>query len=381
MRHQKILNSILLKPAGPDCNMNCQYCFYLKKSSLFKQKIPRMSEKILHESIRQVMDGGNQVVNFSWQGGEPTLLGIPFFELAVSYQQQYRRQGQIVINGLQTNGLLIDHEWAKFLSDAKFLVGLSIDGPQHIHDRYRKLKGGGPSWEKVCRAGDILMENNVDVNVLSVVNDHSVQFPEEIYDFHKSNNLIHMQFIPCLEFETQDRNHAAPFSVKSGDYGKFLCRLFDHWLADFKNGRPTTFIGLFDSVLHTYIGELPPECTLLEQCGLYVVVEHNGNVYSCDFFVNEDNYLGNIRDDFLQDLLNSEKQAIFGEAKGKLPAECLTCPWLSHCFGGCPKDRIAIPTGHTAPYFCKSFKMFFEHSDSTLKTMADRWIKANNQSE
>lgn len=379
MRHQKILNSILLKPAGPECNMNCTYCFYLKKGSLFTQKRPRMSEKILHESIRQVMEGGNQVVNFTWQGGEPTLLGIPFYKQALSYQQRYGKPGQIVMNGLQTNGLLIDQKWGGFLSDAKFLVGLSIDGPRHIHDRYRRLEGGQSGWDKVCKAGDILMENNVDVNVLSVVTDYSAQYPEEIYDFLKSNNLIHMQFIPSLEFETEERDHAASYSVKSGDYGKFLCRLFDHWLADFENGLPTTFIGFFDSVLHTYIGELSPECTLLEQCGLYVVVEHNGNVYSCDFFVNGENYLGNIKDDLLHDLLNSEKHSLFGEAKTRLPDECSTCPWLLHCRGGCPKDRIGKPADHMVPYFCESFKMFFDHADLALKKIADRWTRESNQ--
>ena len=340
-----------------------------------------MSDNILHESIRQVMRGGNQVVNFSWQGGEPTLMGIPFFEKAISYQQQYQIPGQIVINGLQTNGLLIDHEWAKILSEEKFLVGLSIDGPQHIHNRYRLLKGGAPSWERVCRAGDILLENNVDINVMSVVNDHSAQFPKEIYDFHKLNNLIHMQFIPCLEFETQDRDQVTSYSVNNMDYGEFLCRLFDCWIADFQDGLPSTFIGFFDSVLHTYIEEQPPECTLLEECGLYIIVEHNGNVYSCDFFVNDDNYLGNIKDDLLHDLLNSEKQTRFGEVKKNLQDECINCPWLSHCFGGCPKDRIIKPAGHTTPYFCESFKMFFEHANSTLKTISNRWIKANNQSE
>lgn len=333
-----------------------------------------MSEKIMHDTIRQVMDSDNQIVNFSWQGGEPSLLGISFFEKAVSYQQLYRKPGQAVINGFQTNGLLINHEWGRFFSDNKFLVGLSLDGPQHIHDRYRRLKGGQPGWDRVCQARDVLSENNVAVNVLSVVNDYSVGFPEEIYDFLKANKLIHMQFIPCLEFEAEDRDRIAPYSVKSRDYGEFLCRLFDKWLDDFSNGLPTTFIGFFDSVLHTYIGEHPPECTLLEECGLYIVVEFNGNVYSCDFFVDEENYLGNIEDDKLNNLLNSEKHYLFGEEKRKLPEECLSCPWLIHCRGGCPKDRIVNSTNQKASYFCESFKMFFNHADPTLKKIADRWL-------
>jgi len=374
---RKPLNSVLVKPAGPDCNLDCTYCFYLKKSKLFPEtKQHRMSEETLEIMIKQIMEQGERHVSFGWQGGEPTLMGLPFFEKAVYFQKKYGR-GQTVGNGLQTNGLLLDENWARFLRKYQFLVGLSLDGPKHIHDAYRLRKGGRGSWQTVVDHAKMLLDHGVQVNALTVLTDYSAQFPEEIYQFHKSLGLNFMQFIPCVERDPNDPGKAADFSLTPERYGQFLVQLFDLWLADFKNGQPITSIRYFDSVFHTYVGLQPPECTLLPECGVYVVIEHNGNVYSCDFYVENDWYLGNVHTDRLADMLNSTRQKQFGLVKRKLPKECQQCKWLTHCWGGCPKDRQMDPRDQGMNHFCQSLKTFFEHADSKLRQLATEWRKAN----
>ncbi len=369
---KKPLISILVKPAGPDCNMACTYCFYLEKDRLFPEvRTHRMSEEVLQEMIRQFLGQGDRQLSFGWQGGEPTLMGLPFFKKAVALQQKYGR-GQTVGNGLQTNGLLIDQGWARFLKEYSFLVGLSLDGPEHIHDHYRFLRGGDRSWSKVKDRAKLMLDAGVAVNALSTVNDYSVQFPEEIYRFHQELGLSYMQFIPIVEPHGEKPGEAAPFSVSAKAYGEFLCTLFDLWIQDFKNGLPTTSIRFFESVFHVYAGVAPPECTLLEQCGIYLVVEHNGDVYACDFFVEPEWKLGNLMDgDRLIDLLNSERQTAFGEVKAALPEPCRTCRWLRYCRGGCPNDRIVTNGRFTDPsYFCGAYKQFFDHAAGRLAQIA-----------
>ena len=370
---QKPLLSVLVKPAGPDCNMSCTYCFYLEKAALYPEnKIHRMDEETLENLVRQVMEQAGRQVSFGWQGGEPTLMGLEFFRKAVEFQQRYGR-GQTVGNGLQTNGIQIDEEWTEFLHAYRFLVGLSLDGPEHIHDHYRRLKGGGTSWARVADKARLMLEGSVEVNALVVVNDHSVHFPEEIYEYHKSIGLTFQQYIPCIETDPRAPDQPLPFSVPSLSFGTFLCTLFDLWIRDFEDGIPTTSIRFFDSVFHSYVGLPPPECTLLKECGVYVIVEHNGDVYACDFFVDPKWKLGNIRNKKISDMLNSALQTRFGRIKSALAPECRSCRWLPHCRGGCPKDNIIStePTGLN--HFCPSFKMFFEHADTTMRELAADW--------
>jgi uncharacterized protein len=370
---RKKLNSVLIKPAGPDCNMACTYCFYLEKSELFSDtKVHRMNQEILEETIKQVLSQGEKSVSFGWQGGEPTLMGLPFFKKAVEFQQKYGR-GHSVGNGLQTNGLLITQEWAEFLAEYRFLVGLSLDGPEHIHNTYRHLRNGKGSWSRVVDKAKLLLDNGVATNALTVLNDHSVGYPEEIYSFHKSLGLNYMQFIPCLELDPRNPSQPAPFSVSPEKYGQFLCKVFDLWLADFDGEVATTSIRFFDSLFHTYVDLPPPECTLLQECGVYVVIEHNGDVYSCDFFVDPEWRLGNIMDKRLIDMLNSSQQTRFGKQKATLPEECQKCPWLLICRGGCTKDRLHNPSNNKLNYFCASFKMFFEHAHPHFKKLAENW--------
>jgi uncharacterized protein len=378
----KPLNSILVKPAGPDCNMACTYCFYLEKSGLFPDAdVHRMGEDILEEMVRQLLTQAGQQVSFGWQGGEPTLMGLPFFEKAVDFQQRFGR-GQVVGNGLQTNGILIDKKWAGFLKKYDFLIGLSLDGPEHIHDHYRFLRGGVGSFAKVKDRAKLMLDAGVAVNALSTVNDHSVQFPEEIYHFHKELGLTFMQFIPIVEPHAEKSGEAAPFSVSAEQFGEFLCTLFDLWMGDFEDGLPTTSIRFFESVFHIYAGVPPPECTLQKECGTYVVVEHNGDVYACDFFVDPEWKLGNIMEGAsLIEALNSERQDAFGRRKSRLPEPCKQCKWINYCRGGCPKDRIADPRDQDLNHFCRSFKRFFEHAHDRLEALALEWRRGQAMEE
>ncbi len=379
-QREKELNSVLVKPAGPDCNMACRYCFYLEKDRFFPESaVHRLSGAVLEAMIRQVMTHGRTNLSFGWQGGEPTLMGVGFFERAVELEKKHGRGGQIVGNGLQTNGLLIDHKWCCFLREAKFLVGLSLDGPEHVHDHYRLTRGGQPTWKRVSDALKRMLDSGVEVNALTVVNDYSARFPCEIYESLKQRGLNYMQFIPCYERAADDPRCVAPFSVTPERFGTFLCSVFDCWLNDFRDGGATTSVRWFDSVFATYVGLQPPECTLLAECGTYVVIEHNGDVFTCDFFVDDEWKLGNVLDGNLEAMLNSPRQAQFGRRKAELPRACQACSWLTHCRGGCPKERWPHPSGENLSYFCDAYKMFFAHADGDLRKTAELWLRRHSQ--
>jgi len=331
-----------------------------------------MSEATLTEMIRQVMTQAGENVGIAWQGGEPTLMGVSFFRKAVELISRFGRN-QAVGNGLQTNGVLINKEWTRFLRQYNFLVGLSIDGPEHIHNHHRLTKEGGKTWSIVMDRAKMMLDEGVAVNALGVVTDYSAGFPEETYRFYKGVGLDYMQFIPCLEVDPSNPGRLLPFSVSPDRYGSFLCTLFDLWLGDFVDGAQTTSIRFFDSMLHSYVGLTPPECTLLEECGNYLVVEHNGDIYSCDFFVEPGWRLGNIKEGRLTEMLNSERQDAFGAMKARMPDECRVCRWLGHCRGGCTRERTGILNHGGLNYFCDAFKMFFEHADSVLSELASLW--------
>jgi uncharacterized protein len=376
LNNKKPLSNILIKPAGPDCNLVCDYCFYLDKTGLLQKKSKhRMSIEVLRELMRQLLQQGTQQISVAWQGGEPTLMGEDFFRKAVEFQNKYAA-GKVIGNSLQTNGLLINDRWTSFLRENNFLVGLSIDGPQHIHDLYRKDRSGEGSWDKVVAAATLMLENDVEVNALSAVNAYSVNYPDEIYDYLKALGFRFMQFIPIVE-TSEDGDGVAPYSVTRQDYGDFLIRLFDRWLADFEYGKPTTSIRYFESLFYRYVNMQPPDCTLMERCGSYVVVEYNGNVFACDFFVEPAWRLGNIMKNRLIDLLNSPRQQEFGDQKAELPKKCKNCPWFSFCFGGCPKDRIRDKRSKGLNYFCESVIIFLEYADLRFRRLANEWQQKN----
>ena len=371
----RLLTSVLIKPAGPDCNMACEYCFYRDKSSLFPEsQIHRMSDETLKLTTRQFMGQSNSSISVCWQGGEPTLAGLPFFEKAIEYQERFG-QHQRVENSLQTNGLLLNGEWIGFLRANRFLVGLSLDGPEHVHDHYRREVGRLKTAVKVMDTAGRMLDSGIAVNVLVVVNDYSSEFAEEIYVFHKSLGLTFMQFVPCLEPHPNDRTKPAPWSVRPEKYGEFLMTLFDLWIADFSNGKPATFVRFFESLLHKYVGLPAPMCTLMKECGNYVVIEHNGEVYSCDFFVQPEWRLGNIQYDSLVEMLNSPRQLRFGELKSNYRDGCLTCPWFEFCQGGCHRDQLFQAEKGAPGMLCPAYKMFFEYAHQRMARLAADWME------
>ena len=371
----KNLISLLVKPAGPDCNLNCTYCFYLDKAELFEPGKHRMSDEVLENLIRQVMKQSGDEVSITWQGGEPTLMGLPFFKKVIEFETKYG-QRKVVGNGLQTNGLLLNEEWADFLKEYNFLVGISLDGPKHIHDHYRKTPNGKGTWEIVSRNAKMLVSRGVEVNAMMTITDYSADFAKEIYQYHKQMGLGYMQFIPIVETDKTNAAQSAPYSVTGEKYGRFLCSIFDLWMADYANGSETTSVRHIESVFHRYVGKEAPECPLKRECGVYLVVEHNGDVYPCDFFVTPEMKLGNIADDQLIDLLNSDKMTAFGKLKTVLPVDCTTCRWKPYCYGGCTKDRVRDLRDKGDNHLCIAYKMFLAHADPMLLALASRFHEA-----
>jgi len=314
---------------------------------------------------------------FVWHGGEPLLAGLNFFSKAVALQKRYA-EGRPYANAMQTNGTLLDEDWAAFLRDEKFLVGISLDGPEHVHDRYRKDHKGNGTFQQVFDNCMMLLSQGVQVNVLATVNDYSVQFPFEIYTFFKQNGLFFMQFNPVVESHPEDPTAAAPFSVGALEYGKFLRRLFKIWVRDFDftTLRQKTSIRFFDSLIQKYIDMVPDQCIFQEKCGDALIVEHNGDLFSCDYLVSEDTHIGTLHEGSLRQAFNSSAHQTFSEKKADLPPKCLKCRWLKLCYGGCMKDRIRDPQDKGMNRFCRSYQIFFREADQQLKRFA-RLYKEN----
>ncbi|MFA4016503.1 MAG: hypothetical protein RUDDFDWM_001613 [Candidatus Fervidibacterota bacterium] len=365
-----MLSSVLIKPAGPDCNMRCTYCFYLHKSSLYPDsKLHRMSEHVLRELTAQYMSLDCDIASFCWQGGEPTLMGLDFFERAIKLQRNYMRKGKTVSNTIQTNGLLVDADWARFWHKNNFLVGISLDGPSELHDAYRVDKANRGTFERVMRSVELLREHQVDFNILCVLNDITVRYPETLVSFFLSHDLRFIQFIPCVEWDDSE-GKIASFSVTPEAYGEFLCVAFDIWYND---GRPQFYERFFNDVLAVYAGYEMPTCIMKRYCGDYVVIEHNGDVYACDFFVEPNWKLGNILEKPLSELLKSDLLNRFRKRKRELSSECLSCRWLNICNGGCPKYRLICGDARSKNYFCEAYKRFFAHSHRRYLRLAERF--------
>ncbi|MCK4628808.1 MAG: anaerobic sulfatase maturase [Sedimentisphaerales bacterium] len=359
--------SLLIKPSGPDCNIACKYCFYSGKTSLFGQGRHRMSGEVLEELIKSYLQLDFPVHALAWQGGEPTLMGLDFFRQAVELQKKYGKKGRVVSNSLQTNSVLLDDEWCKFLSEFKFLVGISLDGPRWMHDTYRLDCAGRGTFDKVIAAVEKCGEHDVQFNILVLLNDINVKHPDEVFDFFVGLDIRYLQFITCAERDRQS-GELAPFSITAQEYGDFLCRIFDRW---FEYGPRKLSIRLFDSIMSYYLQGRHTDCTFGERCDEYIVVEHNGDVFCCDFFVEEKWKLGNILETPIGELFNSDTKRIFAREKRRLSNKCFVCRHLPLCRGGCPKDRIVEGGDSKSPnYFCAGYKQFFDHALSELMKLS-----------
>jgi uncharacterized protein len=353
--------TLLIKPSGSDCNADCAYCFYKSRSAEIGQGRQRMSDWVLETLVKDYLGLRFQVSAFAWQGGEPMLMGLDFYKRVIELQRKHGIAGQEVANAIQTNALLLnDAGWCRFLHENGFLVGISIDGPKDLHDRYRLDLAGRGTWDRVIRAMECCREHKVEFNTLTLVNHLTADYPDEIFDFLIDLGVRYMQFIPCVEMEPQS-GRVASFSVTPGQYGGFLCRIFDRWCS---YGPEKLSIRDFDSVLTHCISGHHTVCSFDRQCSQYIVIEHTGDVFPCDFFVEPAWRLGNILETPIEQLAAGDLKRTFGRRKQSLGNKCLVCRHLAMCRGGCMKDRGLFAGGNPAceSYFCESYREFFDHA-------------------
>lgn len=381
--------SVMVKTAGPVCNLDCDYCYYLEKDALYPGKkfnlsSFRMNEEVLEKLIRDfITSQPQQTIEFVWHGGEPTLLGIEYFRKALTLQKKYAGEKEI-LNSFQTNGTLITDEWAEFLAENHFLCGLSIDGLKKFHDNHRRFPNGQGSWEKVVECARLFRKHGVEFNTMSVVNASNSKEPATVYEFLKSIGSRFMQFTPIAERIALDP--ANPLSivdnrynkatavmeenVSATDWGNFLCRIFDIWV---KNDVGTYFVNYFDNTLAAYAGQYPSLCSMAPYCGCSLAVEHNGDVYTCDHFVFEDYKLGNIFEKNIAEMAKSDQQLFFEQRKqDTLSRQCRNCPFIKACGGDCPKNRfVKNEDRESVSCLCEGFRMFFNHTRKHFEFMAN----------
>jgi uncharacterized protein len=394
MSREPVAFHLLAKPTGATCNMDCKYCFFLSKESLYPDERTRMSDDVLELYIQQRLGQHDEPeINIAWQGGEPTIMGLDFFKRSVEFVAKHRKPQQKIQHTIQTNGLLLDDEWCAFLKQHNFLVGLSIDGPREMHDAYRVDKRGRGSFHLVMRAWELLQRHGVDCNILCTVHTANADHPLKVYRFFRDDmGAGFIQFIPIVERATEELLPVAnkgwgerpggerPLylqrgglvtdrSVKADQFGRFLCDIFDEWV---KHDVGKVFVQTFDVALGSWVGQ-HNLCIFSPTCGNALALEHNGDVYSCDHYVEPDYRLGNIKDTHLLELVTSDKQRKFGQDKlESLPKYCRDCEVLFACYGECPRNRfILTPNGEPGlNYLCAGYKQFFKHIDAPMRTMA-----------
>jgi uncharacterized protein len=363
------IQSLLIKPASAVCNLDCSYCFYLDRDADPYKALParRMTNDTLERLADSYLFYSYPQSIFAFQGGEPTLAGLPFFEQLVKFQQQYGRNGQSVSNAMQTNGVLLDQNWCDLFRDTNWLLGVSLDGPEDINDKYRYNKEGHGTWKRVMQSIELLQKNKVEFNILCVLSQANVEKPRELYRFYRSLGVDNVQYIPLAEFD--GAGNALPYTITAEQYGRFLCETFDVWWPDRRKMR----VRFFDNIAEALAGQKPGTCTMHETCDSYVVVEYNGDVYPCDFFVEGSWKLGNITLDSWPEIARRTRRYSFAAKKTLAHPECQVCEYQSICHGGCPKSRQG-PNGRfeDLDYFCQAYKMIYAKSAGPLRAELKR---------
>ncbi len=357
------ITSLLIKPVSAVCNLACAYCFYLERAADPYKSLParRMSFEILENLVDGYLFYSYPNSVFAFQGGEPMLAGQPFFERLIDYQKQYGRDCQAISNIMQTNGVLIDDGWCRMFREHRWLVGISLDGPEEMHDRYRLDRQGNGAWKKVIRGIEALKRNGVECNVLCVLSQANVEQPEKIYRFFRALGVDHIQYIPLSEHDSAGR--PSPFTVTPEQYGRFMCRTFDLWWPERRKVR----IRCFDDIAEALAKQRPSNCAMHETCDSYVVVEYNGDVYPCDFYVEKHWLLGNITVDSWTEIARSRARYAFAARKAVTHPACQVCAFQSICHGGCPKNRYdAHRSFDGLDYFCPANQMIFAKAAGPL---------------
>jgi uncharacterized protein len=374
---------IFAKPGGSLCNLDCHYCYYLKKEHLYPEgESFRMPDAILEKYIIQHIDASfGSVINFSWHGGEPTILGLDYFRNIVELQRRHQPPHQHITNGIQTNGTLLDEEWCRFLAAEGFSVGLSLDGPQEIHDRYRVTKGQKPTHKQAMRGYELLRQHRIPCDILCVVHAQNVKYPTQVYRFFKQIEAKYIEFLPLVEPQPDEEGSVSHRTVPAEALGNFLCAIFDEWKGE---DIGQIKVQIFEEAARTAFGQEHSLCIFRETCGDVPVVEHNGDFFSCDHFVDTEHRLGNIQKAPLVDFIESPAQRAFGEAKsGTLPRYCRACGVLNMCHGGCPKDRILrAPDGEAGlNYLCAGYRRFFTHCQPFVANLSALWHRQSLESQ
>lgn len=360
--------TLLIKPSGSNCNIDCRYCFYKSRSPEVGTGRQRMNDEVLEKLIKDYLQLDFPVAGFAWQGGEPTLMGLEFYEKVIELQKKYARPGQQITNSLQTNGILLNDNWCKFLHENNFLLGISIDGPKEFHDFYRIDHSGAGTFDKVVAGIEKCKQYKVEFNTLTLLNNKNIEYPDRIFNFLIELGVQFMQFIPCVEIEPESQK-IADFSISPEQYGRFLCKTFDFWCNyGFKN----LSIRDFDSILSYCISGRHTICTYDKRCGQYIVIEHNGDAFCCDFFVEPKYRMGNILQTSIGQLASCVIKKEFSRVKQNISNKCLICKYLDICRGGCLKNRTVINHGDFGreSYFCEAYKRFFDYSLPGFKQIA-----------
>ncbi|MCL2380530.1 MAG: anaerobic sulfatase maturase [Treponema sp.] len=361
--------SLLVKPAGADCNLRCDYCFYREKSALYpKNTAHRMSDSVLQKLISSYMETDQNVYAFGWQGGEPTLMGIDFFRKIIRLQMQYGKPNATVSNALQTNGIFINDSMADLFTQYKFLLGISLDGPEAFHDVFRRTAGGGGSYRKVMKSIQCLRRKKTEFNILTLVSSANVKAPAEIYGYLKDEGFLYHQYIPCVEWDTEGKPQQ--WSITGEDWGRFLLGVFERW---YLHDTQRISIRHFDSILYFLVHGEHNACYMGESCQQYFLVEYSGDIYPCDFFVRPDLKLGNIMQDSWQSFCESTVYHQFTTSKKKWDAACASCEFLSYCGGDCLKCRQGgISLGISA--LCEGWKLFYKETLPVFRKLAKQLV-------
>lgn len=362
--------SVMIKPSSGMCNMTCDYCFYCDETQKRKQEsYGFMSEETLKNIIRKTMLNAEGSVNYGFQGGEPTLRGLEFFRKAVEFQKKYNRNGLQVHNAFQTNGLAMDDEWCRFFVEHQFLVGISVDGIPEVHDAYRHDKAGGATFDRVVDATKRMDRFGVEYNILTVVNQKTVEYVEEIYREYRKRGWKYQQYIPCLD-PLGEGHTKMEYAISAEQYGTFLIRLFELWYRDWKKNRQP-YIRQFENYVTMLLGYLPEACDQRGTCGIQYVVEADGGVYPCDFYMLDEYRLGNFNENKLAEIDAKREEIKFVNRSWNLDTACSQCPHYYLCRGGCQRHRDWVEeAGYYRNYFCEGYRMFFDACSDKMVEIA-----------
>lgn len=362
--------SVLIKPASGACNMRCDYCFYMDETAKREQSsYGFMSDSTLKNVIRKTILNADTAIHYMFQGGEPTLIGLPFFHEVLKYQKQYNKKNIAVYNAIQTNGYLIDENWCRFLYEHHFLVGLSVDGTEEIHNSLRHDKNGQGTFSRVLNAAALMERFKVDYNILTVVTPDIAREVKSVYSYYKKQNWLYQQYIACLD-PLGEGHGKTPYALTPELYGQFLIDLFDLWYQDCLKGS-APYIRQFQNYVSMAAGHLSASCDQCGVCSIQYVSEANGNVYPCDFYMLDEYLLGNFNENSFAQINEKRKEIQFIEQSQKLPKHCKNCQHYRLCKGGCQRNRDYVPeTDVYENYFCKSYQMFFDACSKKIQQLA-----------